>query len=109
MEVLYIYVFIYLLISSIFPQIVVIFLYHPLSTALYGIPQRAAGVLRIIPGYLLGGGDDQVDVMYCGDEMVQMKDKFEGGVIDPSGNIYCIPLRSKTLMKVVPTIAKQSM
>jgi len=68
--------------------------------AVYAIPQRAAGVLRIIPGYLLGGGDDQVDVLYCGDEMVHMKDKFEGGVIDLCGNIYCIPLRAKTLMKI---------
>ncbi len=71
---------------------------------LYGIPQRAAGVLRIIPGYLLGEGkDDLVDVIYCGDQMVQLKDKFEGGVIDPKGNIYCIPLRAKTLMKIIPT------
>jgi hypothetical protein len=72
--------------------------------AVYGIPQRAAGVLRIIPGYLLGDDvEDQVDVLYCGDEMVHMKDKFEGGVIDLDGNIYCIPLRAKTLMKIIPT------
>lgn len=70
----------------------------------YGIPQRSAGVLRIIPGYLRGdGAEDQVDVLYCGDDMVHLKDKFEGGVIDLDGNIYCIPLRAKTLMKVIPT------
>ena len=71
----------------------------------YGIPQRASGVLRVIPGYLLGNEvNDQVDVLYCGDEKVNVKDKFEGGVIDPKkGEIYCIPLRAKTLMKVVPT------
>lgn len=71
---------------------------------IYGIPQRASGVIRVIPGYLLGEGqEDQVDVIYCGDAMVHMKDKFEGGVIDHNGNIYCIPLRAKTLMKIVPT------
>ncbi len=71
----------------------------------YGVPQRSAGVLRVIPGYLLGDNvEDQVDVLYCGDDLVNIKDKFEGGVIDLDGNIYCIPLRAKTLMKVIPTV-----
>ena len=43
-----------------------------------------------------------MDVLYCGDEMVGCKDKFEGGVIDLKGNIYCVPLRAKKLLKVIP-------
>jgi hypothetical protein len=69
---------------------------------LYGIPQRAAGVVRIIPAAIHGGKEDHVDVLYCGDDMQQIKDKFEGGVIDLEGNIYCIPLRAKKLVKVIP-------
>jgi hypothetical protein len=69
---------------------------------LYGIPQRAAGVVRIVPAAIHGGEEDYVDVLYCGDDMQQIKDKFEGGVIDLEGNIYCIPLRAKKLVKVIP-------
>jgi len=69
---------------------------------LYGIPQRASGVIRIVPSAVHGGKEDYVDVLYCGDDMQQIKDKFEGGVIDLEGNIYCIPLRAKKLVKVIP-------
>jgi hypothetical protein len=69
---------------------------------LYGIPQRAAGVIHIVPASIYDGDEDYVDVLYCGDDMVQVKDKFEGGVIDLEGNIYCIPLRAKQLLKVIP-------
>ena len=69
---------------------------------LYGIPQRAAGVIRIVPASIHGGKEDHVDVLYCGDDMVQIKDKFEGGVIDLDGNMYCIPLRAKKLLKIIP-------
>lgn len=67
---------------------------------LYGIPQRATGVLRIIPGYL-GEEEDHVDIMDCGD-IFGVKDKFEGGVMSHDGSIYCIPLRAKVCVKVVP-------
>ena len=30
------------------------------------------------------------------------KDKFEGGVMGSDGCIYCIPLRAKRVLKVVP-------
>lgn len=63
---------------------------------LYGIPQRALGVLRIDPR------DDHVDVMACSEDMIGTKDKFEGGVMGHDGCIYCIPLRAKTCVKVVP-------
>lgn len=63
---------------------------------LYGIPQRATGILRIDPT------DDHVDVMSCGESMVETKDKFEGGVMGLDGNMYCIPLRSKTCVKIIP-------
>jgi hypothetical protein len=87
---------------------------------LYGIPQRSSGVLRIMPKavkehvlqqhnniqdnveYMNDAVEDSVDVLYCGDEMIGTKDKFEGGVMDKQGNIYCIPLRAKALVKVIP-------
>jgi hypothetical protein len=76
-----------------------------------GIPQRSSGVLRIVPpgikrwnyqGDELPCNEEIVDVMYCGDEMVNCKDKFEGGVLGLDGSIYCIPLRAKSFVKVVP-------
>lgn len=70
---------------------------------LYGIPQRATGILRITPPGVEGLGDEEhVDVMYCGDDMVGVKDKFEGGVMGLDGCMYCIPLRSKTCVKIIP-------
>jgi hypothetical protein len=69
---------------------------------LYGIPQRASGVLRIIPGAFTASGEDHVDIMDCGAELVGVKDKFEGGVLGADGCIYCLPLRSKTCVKIVP-------
>jgi hypothetical protein len=76
-----------------------------------GIPQRSSGVLRIIPpgvrrwdnnGNELPCDQEVVDVMYCGDDMVSCKDKFEGGVLGADESVYCIPLRAKTFVKVVP-------
>jgi hypothetical protein len=61
--------------------------------ALYGIPQRSTGVLRIVPDYQ--SGNDQVDIVDCGEALVGVKDKFEGGVMGLDGRIYCMPLRSK--------------
>jgi len=76
---------------------------------LYGIPQRASSVLKITPSAIIKRLDskcefpeDLVDAIHCGDDMIKLKDKFEGGVMDSSGNIYCIPLRAKTLLKVIP-------
>lgn len=69
---------------------------------LYGIPQRATGVLRIVPGFLTESGEDHVDVMDCGPDFNGVKDKFEGGVLGSDGCIYCIPLRAKTCIKIVP-------
>ena len=65
--------------------------------ALYGIPQRATGVLRIIPG------EDHVDLMDCGPDLIGVKDKFEGGVLGKDGKIYCIPLRSRVCTVVSPS------
>jgi hypothetical protein len=82
---------------------------------LYGIPQRASGVLRIIPGSLIASSrdrnssfsgkeivDDFVDLMDCGPDLIGVKDKCEGGVLGSDGCIYCIPLRSKVCIKIVP-------
>ena len=77
----------------------------------YGIPQRSSGVLRIVPpgikrwdrnGHPLPDDEEHVDVIYCGDDMVSCKDKFEGGVLGMDGCIYCIPLRAKAFVKIIP-------
>jgi hypothetical protein len=68
---------------------------------LYGIPQRASGVLQIAP-ISEDADDDHVDLVDCGPDLVGVKDKFEGGVLGPDGCIYCIPLRSKVCIKIVP-------
>lgn len=78
---------------------------------IYGIPQRSSGVLRIIPpgvkrynrnGLALSDDEEHVDVVYCGDELVSCKDKFEGGVMGANGKIYCIPLRAKHFVNIIP-------
>ena len=46
--------------------------------------------------------DEHVDVIYCGDDVVSCKDKFEGGVEGMDGKIYCIPLRAKSFVNIVP-------
>uniref|UniRef100_A0A7S0GIA0 Uncharacterized protein n=1 Tax=Proboscia inermis TaxID=420281 RepID=A0A7S0GIA0_9STRA len=107
--------------------------YSAVDGAVYAIPQRASGVLRIgvdVDSHhnrvkedastvdLPNGNtsttssacktDKQqtlsvsVDVLYCGDEMSSCKDKFEGGVLGSDGCIYCIPLRAKRLIRIVP-------
>lgn len=77
----------------------------------YGIPQRSSGMLRIIPpnvkrynrkGEALPDDKEYVDAMYCGDDIVSCKDKFEGGVMGQDGKIYCIPLRSKKFVNIIP-------
>jgi len=74
----------------------------------YGIPQRSSGVLRIIPpgvkrynrrGEALPDDKDYVDVMYLNHSC---KDKFEGGVLGLDGKIYCIPLRAKQFVNIIP-------
>jgi hypothetical protein len=57
---------------------------------MYGIPQRAIGVLRVTPGGW-EDGKDHVDLI-----------PFEGGVLGLDGCIYCIPLKSKTCVKIIP-------
>jgi len=69
---------------------------------LYGIPQRSSGVLRVTPAAVSGLDEDHVDFMDCGYSLVGVKDKFEGGVLGADGCIYCIPLRAKTCVKIVP-------
>ena len=69
---------------------------------LYGIPQRAMGVLRITPAGKDGLEEDHVDIIPCGDNLLGVKDKFEGGVLGVDGCIYCIPMRAKACVKIVP-------
>ena len=74
----------------------------------YGIPQRASSVIRIVPPRMkkINGKDvmeeEIVEMLYCGDTMLGMKDKFEGGVMgNKDGNIYCMPLRAKSVLQVI--------
>merc|ERR1711972_688368 len=72
--------------------------------AVYGIPQRARGVVRVKPSPDSGGEPD-VTVLNCGDEFSMYsdgKDKFEGGVMGSDSCIYCIPLRAKHVLRVIP-------
>lgn len=69
--------------------------------AVYAIPQRAHGVLRIAPAPKGSGKDAEVTTLWCAQDAA-MKDKFEGGVMGGDGCIYCIPLRSKEVLKIVP-------
>ncbi|KAL7576630.1 hypothetical protein ACA910_005567 [Epithemia clementina (nom. ined.)] len=96
--------------------------------ALYGIPQRSSGVLRIVPAAVRNKGrhsktashskdttvsvedhgeddEDYVDIMDCGESLVGVKDKFEGGVLASDGCIYCLPLRAKVCVRIVPAPA----
>ena len=75
--------------------------------ALYGIPQRASGVLRIVPAastddHTVEENKDFVDIVDCGETMIGVKDKFEGGVLASDGCVYCLPLRAKVCVKLVP-------
>eukprot|EP00566_Odontella_aurita_P003283 CAMPEP_0113538406 /NCGR_PEP_ID=MMETSP0015_2-20120614/7346_1 /TAXON_ID=2838 /ORGANISM="Odontella" /LENGTH=971 /DNA_ID=CAMNT_0000437973 /DNA_START=28 /DNA_END=2943 /DNA_ORIENTATION=- /assembly_acc=CAM_ASM_000160 len=73
--------------------------------AVYGIPQNARCVVRIVPPR--GDDDDEevVDMVYCGDDFLPYGDKFEGGVQGKDGSIYCMPLRAKAVLKVIPPVA----
>ena len=33
-----------------------------------------------------------------------MRDKFEGAVMGGDGHIYCVPLRAKHVVKIVPAV-----
>ena len=74
----------------------------PVDGCLYGIPQRAMGVLRIQPAAFLGE-EDHVDIMPFDEEMVRIKDKFEGGVMGMDGSIYCMPLRARRCVRIIPS------
>lgn len=69
--------------------------------AVYAIPQRAHGVLRINPAPSGSGLDAEVTTLWCAND-AEMKDKYEGGVLGGDGCVYCIPLRSKEVVKIVP-------
>eukprot|EP00930_Biecheleria_cincta_P096328 TRINITY_DN8819_c0_g1_i2.p1 TRINITY_DN8819_c0_g1~~TRINITY_DN8819_c0_g1_i2.p1 ORF type:complete len:426 (-),score=72.08 TRINITY_DN8819_c0_g1_i2:66-1343(-) len=69
--------------------------------AVYAIPQRAHGVLRINPAPEGSGRDAEVTTLDCGID-AEMRDKCEGGVLGSDGCIYCIPLRAKHVLKIIP-------
>lgn len=61
------------------------------------IPQRARGVLKIS----VAEEKVHVEQLDCGKNIAKYKEKFEGGVMC-SGNIYCIPMRAKSVIKIIP-------
>ena len=71
------------------------------SDGIYGIPQRAKGVLKISEDKA-GKNGVRVEVLDCGKNIRIYKDKFEGGVLGPDGCIYCMPLICKDVVKVNP-------
>ena len=64
----------------------------------YAIPQRAPGILRIIPNK-----DPNIDAE-VGLVLVNETghEKYEGAVMGADGCIYCIPLRAKRIVKLIP-------
>jgi len=42
-------------------------------------------------------------MMCCGDNMVNYKDKFEGGVTSQDGIMFRMPLRAKGALKIMPS------
>eukprot|EP00038_Savillea_parva_P011835 m.200439 g.200439 ORF g.200439 m.200439 type:complete len:428 (+) comp21051_c0_seq1:132-1415(+) len=75
--------------------------------AVYAIPQRAPGLLRVLPHVdaVSGAVTHEVSVIECGAEFSAFsdgKDKFEGGVLGHDGCVYCIPLRAKRVLKLIP-------
>eukprot|EP00968_Pinguiococcus_pyrenoidosus_P007255 scaffold482_cov247-Pinguiococcus_pyrenoidosus.AAC.4 len=58
----------------------------------YGIPQNWPGVLRI--------DMETEEVTALGE--YEGKDKWEGGVVDREGNLWCMPLRAKKVLRVAP-------
>ena len=72
------------------------------SNEVYGIPQRARGVLRISLDEKSKEGV-RIEVLDCGENIRLYKDKFEGGVLGKDGCIYCMPLICKDVVKIVPT------
>jgi hypothetical protein len=69
----------------------------------YAIPQRAPGILRIVPN-----ADPNVEAevgLVLVDETGH--EKYEGAVMGNDGCIYCIPLRAKKIVKLVPGGARE--
>jgi hypothetical protein len=72
--------------------------------AVYAIPQRSSGVLRVLPS-LDPGEEPEVSVLPApeqGRDGAAHIDLFEGGVLGRDGCVYCIPLRAKHVLKVHP-------
>ena len=70
---------------------------------IYAIPQRAHGVLKIEPS-ADRTKDAKVVSLDCGggEYMKHQKDKFEAAVMAQNGEIFCIPLRAKQIVKIIP-------
>ena len=64
----------------------------------YAIPQRAPGILRIVPNP--DRKQDAAVSLVLVDETGH--EKYEGAVMGSDGCIYCIPLRAKKIVKLVP-------
>ena len=74
--------------------------------AVYAVPQRSKCVLRVVPPAPGDLSDPVVEMLDCGGDFDQYKEKFEGGELMPDGSILCIPLRAKHALKIVPALSK---
>ena len=82
--------------------------------AIYAIPQRAHGILKITPSKDPKNVEASVEYLYFhntnssvidedeAEYFKLQKDKFEAAVMAPDGDMYCIPLRAKRIVKIVP-------
>ena len=75
--------------------------------AVYAIPQRAMGVLRVLPS-LDPGVPPECTILKAEEQSMHPIDLFEGGVLASDGCIYCIPLRAKSVLKVIPPLTGDS-
>ena len=81
---------------------------------IYAIPQRAHGILKVTPSKDPKNIDAKVEYLYFhntnydiideeeGEYFKLQKDKFEAAVMGNDGVMYCMPLRAKRIVKIVP-------
>jgi hypothetical protein len=72
--------------------------------AVYAVPQRSKCVLRVVPPPKGSAADPVVQMLDCGEDFEKYKEKFEGGECGSDGSIFCIPLRAKCALKIVPAL-----
>jgi len=69
------------------------------NQCIYGIPCNMDGVLQI------NTLTDDVSVLPLGDEVQQGFEKWEGGAVDDSGILWCVPQNSKQVLRLEPQVS----